>query len=265
MHKGAFTGETSEGEKGKKPSNSVISGVAPDSAWPHGELWSINYISEIVLSTGKGTGVLYPPRNQSLTAGRPGSQGLGEPNLPALAARWSENHWLRCQHYSNHRMANAGKADQKGPGEIQCLTDSHQIFAMFMSIMPSGQGLSVYLNLLSLFLPAGICWVLPFYKMPTFLESYSAFKDRKHLRVFLLFRRQVKSQMRRKLLVHIQIPLHVEYRIWNFNMYKRKVRLIFELEMYTQTEYSVSILFCIQIYYAPKSTSLIRMFIISII
>lgn len=32
MYKGAFAGETSEGRMGKKPSYSVISGVAPDLA-----------------------------------------------------------------------------------------------------------------------------------------------------------------------------------------------------------------------------------------
>lgn len=63
----------------------VASGVAPNTAWPHGELYSITYGLELVLARGKGAGILYPPRNRSLTTGRPGGLCDGAPNPPTLA------------------------------------------------------------------------------------------------------------------------------------------------------------------------------------
>lgn len=82
IYKEVLPGETSEGKEGKKPSSSVISGVAPEAARSHGELWSINYILEIVLSRGEGAGILYPSRNQLWATGRPGSLCDGGPKIP---------------------------------------------------------------------------------------------------------------------------------------------------------------------------------------
>lgn len=94
---GTLPGETSEERNDKTTttkkttSNSVISGAASDCLTPWGAL-EYNYISEIVLPGGKGAGVWYPPRNQSLAAARPGSlwEGWGRGRTPKLLGTCSK-------------------------------------------------------------------------------------------------------------------------------------------------------------------------------
>ena len=189
VYKRGLPGEASEGTKEKKPSNlPVISGVAPDSTWSHRALWSMNYISEIVISGGKGVGILYPPRNQSLTkvdlifcvcgdltyqalAGEVTPVNKGEPPKVIASA-------ARC--IAIRRWWMLGKGIRRDLGRYYSLW----IFPTFMPVIPSGQGCFGYPNLFGLFLPPRISWAPLYCKMPAFLGSYSPFEDNKNGRCF---------------------------------------------------------------------------------
>lgn len=78
-------------------------------------------MSEIVLCGGKGAGVLYPPRNQSLAAGGPGSlwEGWGRwgtPNLPGTCSKATPVH--KGEHLSSQKMGTAGKGCRKGSRQV---------------------------------------------------------------------------------------------------------------------------------------------------
>lgn len=152
VYKRGLPGEANEGMKEKKPSNlPVISGVAPDSASSHRALWSMNYISEIVISGGKGVGILCPPRNQSLTkvdlifcvCGDLTYQALAGEVTPVNKGEPPKVIGSAVHSIAIRRWWMLGKGIRRDLGRYYSLW----IFPTFMPVMPSGQGCFGYLNL----------------------------------------------------------------------------------------------------------------------